>query len=151
MPVLQSVGSILRNGADIMNTSRRNFISAILTTSIILPAGPSLFKGNILDHLRYSWKSLETKEMLCAHPVRNPNITARQEGNYEILTDTGKNIDVLKVNAMASVILNLCDGKTSTGDIAQKIVNAFDVDPAQCMRDVIITLLAFKRKGLIVT
>jgi hypothetical protein len=133
-----------------MNTSRRNFMSAIFGTGIILPTTSSLFNFNVLDHLRFTWRSLETKEMLCALPMRNPNVTVRQEGNYEILTDTSNKADVLKINAMASDIWNLCDGKKTAGDIVRKIVNNFDVDPDQCMRDVIITLLAFKRKELVI-
>ncbi len=125
-------------------------MTAMLGAGIILPGAPSLFKGNTLDQLRYAWRSMEAREIFHARPAKNPGIITRREGGFEILSDTNTNIDVAKLNEMAAGIWRLCDGNNNAGDIVRMISDKFDVDPHSCMKDVTITLLAFKRKGLVI-
>jgi hypothetical protein len=83
--------------------------------------------------------------------LRNPDISLRTEGSYEILTDTRNNRDMLKLNAVAADIWNLCNGANSVDNMVQEITDHFDVEPDAARRDIILTLLAFKRKGLIIS
>ncbi|MGA3206865.1 MAG: PqqD family protein [Syntrophales bacterium] len=132
-----------------MDTSRRNFISVLFGTGIILPATGSVRSFGMLDYLRYTWTSMEVKEILSASPVRNPDISLRKEDSYAILADTRKNSDMLKLNAVAADIWSLCNGANSVNNMVQEITDHFDVEPDAAKRDIILTIMAFKRKGLI--
>ena len=133
----------------VVNKSRRFFMSSILGTGIILPTTGSFFNFNIFDQLRYTWKSLELKEIACAFPTRNHAIALRSEDSYIILTDTNEDKDVLKLNTVAADIWEHCNGENSVDDMVQIIAGHFDVEPDTCRRDIVLTLMAFKRKGLI--
>jgi hypothetical protein len=133
----------------VVNKSRRFFMSSMLGAGVILPTTGSLLNFNIIDHLRYTWKSLELKEITSSYPTRNPAITVRSEDGSTILTDTIKNKDLLKLNAVASDIWELCCGENNVDDMVKKITSHFDVEADACRRDIILALMSFKRKGLI--
>ena len=124
-------------------------MSSMLGAGVIMPTTGTLFNFNIIDHLRYTWKSLELKEITCSCPTRNPAITVRSEDRSTILTDTIKNKDVLKLNSVASDIWELCNGENNVDDMVKKITGHFDVEPDACRRDIILALMSFKRKDLI--
>jgi Coenzyme PQQ synthesis protein D (PqqD) len=132
-----------------VDTSRRNFMSVLLGTGIILPATGSVRSSGIFDYLRYNWKSMEVKEIMSASPVKNPAISLRKEDGYGILTDEGKNGDMLKLSPIAADIWNLCNGQNYVDHMVREITDRFDVEPGTARRDIILTLMALKRKGLI--
>jgi hypothetical protein len=135
----------------VVDTSRRNFMSVLFGAGIILPATGSARSFGTIDYLRYSWTSMEVKEILGATPVRNADVSLRKEDSYGILTDAKKNQDMLKLNAVAVDIWNLCNGANSVDDMVQEITDHFEVNPNAAKRDIVLTLMAFKRKGLIIS
>ncbi len=134
-----------------MDTSRRSFMSILFGAGVILPATGSARPFGMVDYLRYTWNSMEVKEILSASPVKHPGISLRKEDSYAILTDTGKNADMLKLNALAADIWNLCNGANRVDNMVEEITGRFDVGPDAARRDVVLTLMAFKRKGLIIS
>ena len=126
-------------------------MSVLFGTGIILPATGSVRSFGMFDYLQYTWKSMEVKEILSASPVRNPDVSLRKEDSYGILTDTKKNRDMLKLNTVAADIWNLCNGANNVDNMVQEITDHFDVEPDDARRDIILTLMAFKRKGLIIS
>ncbi|MGD1152470.1 MAG: PqqD family protein [Syntrophales bacterium] len=133
-----------------MNTSRRNFMSVLFGTGIILPTTGSVRSFGMFDYLQYTWKSMEVKEILSASPVRNPSISVIKEGGFTIITEAKTNKPLLKLNAVAADIWNLCNGANGVDNMVQEITDHFDVEPDAARRDIILTLMAFKRKGLII-
>jgi len=122
-------------------------MSAIFGAGILLPTTGSLWSFNILDHLKYSWKSLEVKEVIASCPVRNPSVFARQEDTLTVLA--GSQGDMLKLNGSAFEIWNLCDGKMGVNDMVDRITDRFEVEKNVAKKDVVLTLIAFRRKGLV--
>lgn len=132
-----------------MDTSRRKFMSVLFGAGIILPATGSVRSFGMVDYLRYTWNSMEVKEILNASPVRHSDISLRKEDTYAILTDARKKKDMLKLNAVAADIWNLCSGANGVDNMVQEITGRFDVGTDAAKRDIVLTLMAFKRKGLI--
>ena len=126
-------------------------MSVLFGAGIILPATGSVRSFGMVDYLRYTWNSMEVKEILSASPVRHSDVSLRKEDSYAILTDTKKNIDMLKLNAVAADIWNLCNGANRVDNMVEEITDRFDVRPDAARRDVVLTLMAFKRKGLIIS
>ena len=56
---------------------------------------------------------------------------------------------VHQLNQTARFIWELCDGQSTTRDIADRLVEAFDVDPAGAEAAVTATLREFERLGLL--
>jgi hypothetical protein len=73
----------------------------------------------------------------------------RIEDRYRILVHADSNIDMLKLNAVAADIWQLCDGQNSVDDIVREVTNHFDVEPDACRQDILLTLMAFKGIGVI--
>ncbi|MDO9566846.1 MAG: PqqD family protein [Candidatus Desulfaltia sp.] len=132
-----------------MIRSRRNFMSMVFGAGLALP-GIAPFFSNIYENLKALYRWTEIKEILGAFPVKNPDISCRKDGGCTLLADAGANKDILRLNDTAAVIWNCCNGEKSTEDIVDKITNDFDVERDVCMRDVVLTLSSFRRKGLIV-
>ena len=72
-----------------------------------------------------------------------------KEDGSTIITEAKTNKPLLKLNAVAADISNFCNGAKGVDNIVQEITDRFDVDPDAARRDIILTLMALKRKGLI--
>ncbi len=126
-------------------------MSVLFGAGILLPATGSVRSFGMVDYLRYTWNSMEVKEILSASPARHPDVSLRKEDSYTILTDTRKNSDTLKLNAVAADIWNLCNGANGVDNMVEEITGRFDVGQDAAKRDIVLTLMAFKRKGLIIS
>lgn len=124
-------------------------MSMVFGAGLALP-GIASFSSNIYENLKALYRWTEIKEILGAFPVKNPDILCRKDGGYILLTDAGAKKDILRLNDTAAVIWNCCNGERSTEDMVDKITHDFDVERDACMRDVVLTLSSFRRKGLIV-
>ncbi len=129
-------------------TSRRNFFTALLGTAAILPTSKLPTPGNVYDHLKSCWTWYETKEILNALPVRKVDIASRKEPSFTILSDLHRR-DLIRLNPAAARIWDLCDGGNSVDHMVRRITSDYDVSPASCVNDVVLTLRTLKRKGLI--
>ena len=127
---------------------RRHFISALFGAGVILPHFNSLFTFNGFERLRHAWKSLEVEEMLSAYPNRSTQVSLKIENHRGMLVDES-NEKKLLLNRMASHIWDLCDGKHHVEDMVRSITESYDIDRSACRKDVMLTLLTFKRKGVI--
>ena len=56
---------------------------------------------------------------------------------------------VHQFNNTAGLIWSLCTGKLTEGEIAQRVVEKFDVEPAQAAKDVKALLAQFLKLGLL--
>lgn len=128
--------------------SRRGFIATFLSTGVLFCHPQTLFGSNPLDHLRYIWTSFEVQELLKSFPTRRPDILSRSIQGGVKLHDHSENV-CLTLNETASAILSYCDGTHSLGDIVKKITDQYSVAEERCRKDVLLTLLLFKRKGVI--
>jgi hypothetical protein len=124
-------------------------MSALFGAGIILPTSGSIVNFDILNYLRHAWKALEAAEIEGARLVRNPSVSMRIEDRYRILMHADSNIDILKLNAVAADIWQLCNGQNSVDDIVREVTNHFDVEPDACRQDILLTLMAFKGIGVI--
>lgn len=122
-------------------------MSMVFGAGLALP-GIAPFSSNIYENLKALYRWTEIKEILGAFPVKNPDISCRKDCGRTLLADADK--DILRLNDTAAVVWNCCNGERSTEDIVDKITNDFDVERDVCMRDVVLTLSSFRRKGLIV-
>ncbi len=129
-------------------TSRRNFFTALLGTAAILPTSKLPTPGNVYDHLKTCWTWYETKEILNALPVRRVDIASRKEPFFTILSDLHRR-DLNQLSPTAARIWDLCDGGNSVEHMVRRITSDYDVSPASCVNDVVLTLRTLKRKGLI--
>ncbi len=129
-------------------TSRRNFFTALLGTAAILPTSKLPTPGNVYDHLKTCWTWYETKEILNALPVRRVDIASRKEPFFTILSDLHRR-DLIQLSPTAARIWDLCDGGNSVEHMVRRITSDYDVSPASCVNDVVLTLRTLKRKGLI--
>ena len=124
-------------------------MSMVFGAGLALP-GIAPFSSNIYENLKALYRWAEIKEILEAFPAKNPDISCRKDGGHILLIDAGANKDILRLNDTAAVIWNCCNGERSTEDMVDKITSDFDVEKDVCMRDIVLTLSSFRRKGLIV-
>ena len=133
-----------------MIKSRRNFMSAMLSIGLVLPNMDLFPSLNIYENLKVLGRWTETREILGAFPAKSPDISTRKSGEHTIFTDVNVKRDVLRSNNMAAAIWDYCTGENGVDDMVDKITSDFDVERDICMRDVVLTLGTFKRKGLVV-
>jgi len=131
-----------------MITSKRNFLAALFGTAVMVPTFKFPTPANAYDHLKCCWSFYETREILNALPVRRSGIAARNEASCTVLSDT-LHRDLLRLNAVAAEVWELCDGFTSVDRMVVTIMDHYDVSPRACANDVVLTLRTFKRNGLI--
>jgi len=132
-----------------MIESKRNFLAAFLGTAAMVPAFKSSpTPANVYDHLKCCWSWYETKEILNARPVRKNGIASRSESSFTVLSDSRRR-DLIRLNPMAARIWELCDGLNSVDSMVLSIMDRYAVSPRACANDVLVTLTAFKRQGLI--
>jgi hypothetical protein len=131
-----------------MIKSKRNFMAALLGTAVLLPTCKFPTPANVYDHLKGCWTWYETKEILNALPVRVNGVAARTEPPFTILSDSRRQ-DLIRLNPMAARVWDLCDGRNSVETMVRKLTGDYEVSPGACATDVVLTLTAFKRRGLI--
>ena len=129
-------------------TSRRKFFAALLGTAAIIPTSKLPTPGNVYDHLKSCWTWYETKEILNALPVKKNGVSSRKEQGFTILADLHRR-DLIQLNPVAARIWDLCDGGHSIEHMVRRITGDYDVSPASCVNDVVLTLRTLRRKGLI--
>jgi len=133
-----------------MIKSRRNFISTTLGFGLMLPKINMFSPFNVYEDFKAAYRWTEIKEILEAFPVKNPDISCRKDGSHAFLAGANSGRDILQLNNVAEAIWNCCNGEKSVEEIVDKITNDFDVERDVCMRDLVLTLSIFKRRGLIV-
>jgi hypothetical protein len=131
-----------------MIQSKRNFMAALLGTAALLPTCKLPTPANVYDHLKGCWTWYETKEILNALPVRIDGVAARNETPFTILSDSRRK-DLIRLNPVAARVWDLCDGRNSVETMVRKLTGDYEVSPGACATDVVLTLTAFKRRGLI--
>ena len=119
----------------------------------MLPCAVQHNLGNKVDD-----KPLESKsspppsrptEMAEQRPTRRPDVSVRVvEGETVILDRQGGLIHQL--NPTASYIWERCDGRSTLEDIAQQLIEAFDVDAATVRDDIATIVGEFRRLNLLV-
>lgn len=82
------------------------------------------------------------------HPRRRSDVSARLvEGEMVVLDRTADLIHQL--NQTASFIWGQCDGQSTARDIADQLMDAFDVDPGTAEASVTAALQQFEELGLL--
>ena len=131
-----------------MIKSKRNFMAAVFGTAVLLPTFKFPTPANVYDHLKFCWNWYETKEILNATPVRKNGIASREEASFTVLSDSRRQ-DLIRLNPAAARIWDLCDGRNGVDAMVRTMANDYDVSPATCASDIVLTLTAFKRRDLI--
>lgn len=131
-----------------MIRSKRNFMAALFGTAVLLPTCKIPTPANVYDHLKCCWTWYEAKEILNGLPVKTGGISARSDLSHTILFDSSGQ-DLIRLNSLAMHIWELCDGRNGVDEMVLAIMGRYDVSPRVCSKDVLLTLTAFKRKGLI--
>lgn len=81
-------------------------------------------------------------------PVKQNHLIVRELENEFIIIDT-KSAQIHSLNETAAAIWRMCDDKLSVDDMAQRILEKFDVSFETAKSDVEKTLRSFLEKGLI--
>ncbi len=131
-----------------MKRARRNFLAVLGGLAATLPMTEFPTPANVYEHLKSCWSWYETKDLLNATPVRKNGVFMHRGGSYSILSDSGR--DVVRLNAMAARIWDMCDGRNGVEEMVKAISKDYDVSPGVCFNDVLLALRDFKRRGLIV-
>jgi pyrroloquinoline quinone biosynthesis protein D len=74
-------------------------------------------------------------EVLALRPLRHPGIESRELGREITLVIPGESPASRELNEVASRIWELCDGRRTVEQIADVIVEEFDVDVGTARRD----------------
>jgi len=123
-------------------TDRRQFIKAglVLGAGIVLLRGAPVL-GRIGKDVRRS--------LLDSFPRRSPYLTSRPDGDGPVLVPSGHEGPAYRLNKVASIIWDACDGSRSPKQIAHMLAERFDVSEDACLRDTLDLLSALLREGLI--
>jgi len=97
------------------------------------------------------WRELRYLLLINAAPTRNPDIVVKNRGGETILHSRSLGADILKLNATAGYIWTRCDGSRKLQDIVYDVSRRFDVTPARCGRDVLLTALNLRNRGLLLS
>jgi hypothetical protein len=81
-------------------------------------------------------------------PRQRPDLTARTVGGEIVVMDRNNN-QVHQLNATASFVWQRCDGQHTPPQIAEALLNAFDVDPLTARDAVVGVLHQFDELGLL--
>ncbi len=122
-------------------------MAALFGAAAILPTSRIPTPGNLYEHLKSCWTWYEVKDIQSALPARRGDIVSRQEDSCTVLSDRHR--DLLRLNPAAARIWELCDGRRSVEGIALGVMERYDVAPRTCVNDVVLTLMEFRRNGLI--
>jgi len=131
-----------------MIKSKRNFMAALFGTAVLLPTFKLPTPATVYDHLKCCWTWYEAKEILNGAPVRKSDIASRQEGDFTILTGPNDR-DLIRLNPAAARIWTLCNGINGVEAMVRTITEDYIVTPRACATDVVLTLMALKRRNLI--
>lgn len=82
------------------------------------------------------------------HPRARPDLTARAVDDEAVLLDRASG-RVHQFNRTASFVWSRLDGRTSPGDVAAAVADAFDVEPETAGRDVQALLEQFRALDLL--
>jgi hypothetical protein len=74
-------------------------------------------------------------EVLALRPLRHPGVESRELGREITLVAPGESPVSRELNEVASRIWELCDGRHTVEQIADVIVEEFEVDAATARRD----------------
>ena len=85
---------------------------------------------------------------MAVRPRRRSDVSARLVEGEMVVLDRSADL-VHQLNQTASFIWELCDGRSTAGGIADRLVDAFDVDPASAEAAVTATLREFEQLGLL--
>jgi hypothetical protein len=86
--------------------------------------------------------------MIGERPRQRPDLTARTVGGEMVVLDRVTN-QVHQLNATASFVWQRCDGQHTPPQIAEALLNAFDVDPLTARDAVVGVLHQFDELGLL--
>ena len=86
--------------------------------------------------------------MIGERPRQRPDLTARIVGSETIVVDRITN-QVHQLNATASFVWQRCDGEHTPPQIAEALLDAFDVDPLTARDAVVGTLHQLDDLGLL--
>jgi hypothetical protein len=132
-----------------MDIQRRSLFKLAAGTALCITGASFLTKeGGILTGL---WRQMRYGLWMHATPVRNPDIVAENRGSETILHSRSREAAILKLNATAGYIWTRCDGSRKLQDIVYDVSRRFDVTPARCGRDVLLTALNLRNRGLLLS
>jgi hypothetical protein len=130
-----------------MKRGRRNFLAVLGGVTVMLPMTGFPTPKNVYEHVKGCWSFYETEELLHGKPLRKEDVQLRKGMSRSVLSAAGQ--DVMMLNGTATAIWEMCDGKTSPETMVRVISDRYDVSAGACLNDVLITLRAFKRQGLV--
>lgn len=81
-------------------------------------------------------------------PRVRSGLTARVVNGETVVLDRG-GLKVHQFNTTASDIWTLCTGAFTEAEIAKRVADAYDVEPAQAARDVTVLVGQFRELGLL--
>jgi hypothetical protein len=81
-------------------------------------------------------------------PVKNPDIVARTE-QKEALLFNPVNGDMLCINETGILVWDLCDGFHKIDDIAEKMIDKYEVPSEKAKKDCLAYLKDMKKSGFI--
>ena len=139
-----------KEGDSAMLESRRCFLSTILGMGLALRSMDLLLASHTMEDLKVLYGWAETREMLGAFPEKRHGISTRKNGSYTVFADVETKTDLLRSNPMAATIWDYCTGENRVDDMVDSITKDFDVERSICLRDVLVTLCDFRRRGLVV-
>jgi hypothetical protein len=127
---------------------RRRSLFKIAAGGALLITGGSLFTAE--NGILWSrWHQFRHRIAMSAYPVKNRDISSRQQDRETILYSRSKQADILKLNTMAGHIWEMCDGSHRVNDIIGIITGRFDIATSECTRDVLFTISSLQQRGLI--
>lgn len=81
-------------------------------------------------------------------PMARADLSVRRiDGETVVLDREGQQVH--QFNETATHIWDLCDGERTEGDIADALVEAYEVEPERAAQDVAILVAQFKELGLL--
>lgn len=82
------------------------------------------------------------------YPLRRADVNVRTVGDETVVLDRQRR-RIHQLNATASFVWLRCDGQHGVNDIAARLVDDFDVDPAIAERDAADTVRQLAEAGLL--
>ncbi|HID95240.1 MAG TPA: PqqD family protein [Candidatus Latescibacteria bacterium] len=130
--------------------SRREFIKA----GLFLSVGAFLLKGFFGVRRALSWwerprYEVDGETLLRSYPKRNPSLTWRSTDDGLLLVPSDGGDPTHRLNRVAEVIWNMCDGHHRPYQIARAVTRRFEVPEGTCLRDTLELLTALHSEGLI--
>ena len=130
-----------------MYIQRRSLFKIAAGGALLVTGGSVLTKENGL--FWNLWHYLRYRISMSSMPERNPDILSKREEQGTVLHSRSHQQDILILNSTAGCIWEMCDGSHRVEEIIRIISHRFDVANYMCTRDVMLTLMELRQRGVI--